>query len=199
MSNTTIEKRFPADTSLEIKTFLNDTKVDSELYAYLMSMSYGSKEGQTVVYKENLPSQAVIGRDVLHKTRQTVINHLKYLKQEGYVIEEKDKYILPKMENIYFIIPLDTLEYLLNTVKESVIKTYIYLGQRWKWKGSEYEFTLEEIGEHIGKKINNHQRVYKELNDILHCLKNEGLIDYCEYYNGQSKKKKLKAFNLKTK
>lgn len=39
------EKRFPSDTTMENKTFLNDPRVDSELYAYLMSMSYGSEEG----------------------------------------------------------------------------------------------------------------------------------------------------------
>jgi hypothetical protein len=29
------EKRFPADTALDHLTFLNDKKIDSELYAYL--------------------------------------------------------------------------------------------------------------------------------------------------------------------
>lgn len=32
-----IQKHFPADTTLEIKTFLNDSKVDAELYGYLLS------------------------------------------------------------------------------------------------------------------------------------------------------------------
>lgn len=33
------KKRFPADTKLDILTFLNDKKVNGELYAYLQSLS----------------------------------------------------------------------------------------------------------------------------------------------------------------
>jgi predicted transcriptional regulator len=43
------------------------------------------------------------------KSPKTLRNHLNYLIEKGYVIEEKDKYILPEMENIYFLIPLKTL------------------------------------------------------------------------------------------
>lgn len=34
-----IEKRFPADTTLTSLTFLNDKKIDGELYALFQSMS----------------------------------------------------------------------------------------------------------------------------------------------------------------
>lgn len=37
----TINKSFPANKELNIKTFLNDPKIDSELYAYLLSLSKG--------------------------------------------------------------------------------------------------------------------------------------------------------------
>ena len=55
-----IEKRFPADTRMEkegqkIKTFLNDSKVDAELYAYLLSHSRPIK-GETRVYKAAIPT-----------------------------------------------------------------------------------------------------------------------------------------------
>lgn len=57
-NNMNNKKHFPADTSLDYETFLNDSKVDGELYAYLLSQSYGDKKsGETVVYKANLPSQ----------------------------------------------------------------------------------------------------------------------------------------------
>ena len=37
------QKRIPADTSLEILTFLNDKNIDGELYAYMQSLSYPVK------------------------------------------------------------------------------------------------------------------------------------------------------------
>lgn len=123
-------KHFPADTSLEYKTFLNDPKMDGELYNYLLSMSYGEREtGLTVVYKNNLPSQEKIG-NILRLSRRTVINHLNYLKEQGYVIDdvENKKYILPQVEKMFFKVPQETITFLRDTVKDPVVKTYIYLG-----------------------------------------------------------------------
>jgi len=34
-----IEKHFPADTSMEVSTFLNNKNIDGRLYAYLQSKS----------------------------------------------------------------------------------------------------------------------------------------------------------------
>ena len=53
------EKRFPADTTLEIKTFLNNPHIDGELYALLMAYSIGENK-ETRVYKSDLPSQSKI-------------------------------------------------------------------------------------------------------------------------------------------
>ena len=49
----TVSKRFPADTTLEELTFLNDKKLDAELYAYLQMNSYPAG-GETVVFKRDL-------------------------------------------------------------------------------------------------------------------------------------------------
>lgn len=119
-------KHFPADTSMDYKTFLNDNKIDGELYAYLLSMSYG-EDKQTVVYKENLPTREQLSK-ILKISRKTLYTHLEYLKEKGYIIEESKKYIIPKVEKMYFKIPQETIDFLRNVVKEPVIKTYIYLG-----------------------------------------------------------------------
>jgi hypothetical protein len=37
---------------------------------------------------------------------------------------------------MYFKMEVDTIRFLNNTVKEPVYKAYIYLGQRWNYKGS---------------------------------------------------------------
>lgn len=52
---TNIEKRFPSNTTLEELTFLNDKKVDGDLYAYLLSKARGVDK-ETRVYKSSLPS-----------------------------------------------------------------------------------------------------------------------------------------------
>lgn len=80
------------------------------------------------MYKQNLPSLENIGKAVLHKSKSTVIRHLNFLRDAGYVVDEGEYYILPKVETSYFIIPFDTLKYLLDTVRSNVIKAYIYLG-----------------------------------------------------------------------
>lgn len=91
------------------------------------------------------------------------------------------------MENIYFLIPLKTLKYLNDNCKEHVIKIYVYLGQRYKWaleKGIMYEFTLEELGNHIGIKVKNNSRGYEVINNALELLSNSGLIDYVSFFDG---------------
>ena len=44
-----IKKRFPADTSLEYTTFLNDKKVNAELYALLQTYSRPDSEERTII------------------------------------------------------------------------------------------------------------------------------------------------------
>lgn len=102
------------------------------------------------------------------------------------------------MENIYFLIPLKTLQYLNDNCKEHVIKIYVYLGQRYKWtleKGKNYEFTLEELGNHIGIKVKNNSRGYEIINNALELLYNSGLINYCSYFDGIMQKKKMISFS----
>lgn len=169
------------------------------LYAYLLENSFGI-DHQTVIFKKDLPKQAELATIIGVKSRNTVRTHMNYLIEQEYIYEEEDKYIINrKKEKMYFKMEVDTIRFLNNTVKEPVYKAYIYLGQRWNYKGSSYEFTLEELGQHIGKKPNNNSVVYQELNDILLCLKNNGLIDYCSYYDGKMKKMRLTEFNTKVK
>ena len=197
-------KRFPADTTLASQTFLNDKKINGELYAFLQSLSVyevidkGSNQFYTYVLKSSMPTQADICDILGIKSPKTLRNHLAYLIEQKYVIEKKDRYELPEMEDIYFLIPLTTIQYLKDNCKEHVFKIYIYLGQRYKWalaNGKMYEFTLEELGEHIGVKVKNSSRGYEIINHALELLYNSGLIEYVSFFNGQSQKKKLKGFS----
>ena len=206
------QKRFPADTSLDFTTFLNDKKVNGELYALLQGCSEYTVIDktlnlyQTFVPKSKMPTQAFMCNKLGIKSPKTLREHLKYLIDQGYIIPggtgEDDKnisYYLPEMENIYFLIPTETLQYLNNNCREHVFKIYIYLGQRYKMAlnmGKQYEFTLEELGTHIGIGIKNHAKQYNMVNNALELLFNSGLIEYVSFFDGTMQKKKLVKFSF---
>ena len=112
------QKRFPANVDMNILTFLNNKKINGELYAYLQSLSeYDVINKQyniykTYVLKKWLPIQSKMCQMLGIKSPKTLKTHLNYLIEQGYIIEEEDRYILPEMENIYFLIPLHTLRYI---------------------------------------------------------------------------------------
>ena len=198
------QKRFPADTTLNELTFLNDKKINGELYALLQGMSSyelidkDKNKFLTYVEKSQLPKQSVICQMLGIKSPKTLRSHLNYLIEHAYLQDCQDKYILPEAESIYFLIPLKTLKYLNDNCKEHVIKIYVYLGQKYKWavkNGILYEFTLEELGNHVGIKIKNNSRGYETINNALELLSNSGLIDYVSFFNGQVQKKKLIKFS----
>lgn len=198
-------KRFPANITLKFDTFLNDKKIDGELYALFQGLSkYDVIDKEKNVYcayvsKQNLPNQSQICKIIGMSSPKTYRAHLNYLIEKGYIVDSGDKYVLPETEDIYFLIPLSTLQYLNDNCKDHVIKIYVYLGQRYKYaikEGHSYEFTLEELGTHTGLKVKNNSRGYEILNNALELLHNSGLIDYISYFDGQMQKKKLTMFSL---
>lgn len=192
------EKRFPADVRKQeelkklnkeiVKTFLNDKKVDGELYAYFQSISTPfplDKENniyETRVYKNDIPTVAEIIKNLNYSSRTTYYNHLKYLIEEGFIIDNEDWYTLDNKEDFYLMIPLEALRTLLVGVSEYTIKTYIYLGTMWKWKGQNFIFSFKDIAEHIGIKINNHSKRYDDIKRVLLVLQKLELIDYEDYF-----------------
>lgn len=185
-------KHFPADTSLEYDTFLNDKKMDGELYNYLLSCSYG-EDGQTVVYKSNLLTYEKIA-EKLGVSKRTIINHMGYFKEKGYIIDDKPnkKYILPKVEKMYFKVPQETTQFLRDTVKDPVVKTYIYLGQRNSYKPGQYVFTVKEICEHLSL---SYERNYKTIKNYLVALSKFELIEYVEFFDNVVPRMRLLKVN----
>lgn len=140
-----------------------------------------------------MPSQSkLVGKDGVlpYSSPKTYRAHLKYLIDTGYVIEESDKYILPNIEDIYLLLPLDTLRFIVDTVTESVIKIYIYLGQRYKYKKN-YVFTQEEIAQHLGVKLDGKPATRSKIKNGLIALQNHGLIEYETFYDGKSHRHRL--------
>lgn len=203
-------KHFLADTRMQndkgqpVTTFLNDNKVDELLYGLLMRWSVAQKnekgEFETRVYKKIFPTQQKFASLIGVKSVNTYKAHLNYLVSNGYLIDKGTYYVIDTYkESCFFPIVEETLAFFQDTLKERVLKTYIYLGQRWKFKGNEYKFTLEELGKHIGKAPNGHSDIYTELNNILLVLKNNGLIDYCRFFDGKQKWIRLTAFSFEQK
>lgn len=67
------------------------------------------------------------------KSPKTLREHLQALDNAGYIKKNTDKslniaYFLPEMEDIYFLIPLETNKYLSDNCRAHVFKIYIYLG-----------------------------------------------------------------------
>ena len=199
-----IEKHFPADTSMEILTFLNNKNIDGRLYAYLQSKSMpimiekdGIKNYETRVDKFEIGSQSDFCKAVKIKSTKTLRKYLNILINTGYVQDMGQYYLLPKKETIFFKIPLETLRFIQNTIKGDVIKIYIYLGQRYKYasiNNFKYSFTLKEIAEHLGLSVNSqNSRVF--IKDGLDALMNNGLIEFVSYYEGRIPKLRLINFS----
>ena len=73
-----IKKRFPATTELNSLTFLNDKKVDGDLYASFQSLSKYENE-KTYVLKKDLPKQIDICEILGIKSPKNYRTHLLYL------------------------------------------------------------------------------------------------------------------------
>lgn len=172
----TVNKYFPADISLDYATFLNDPKANGKLYGFLST--YAVKEnGEMVIHKKDLPTQAAIGKK-LKVARSTIINHLNYLEKQGFLINDSvnGRYVLPLKEGMYFRVPSDTTRFLLGVAQDNVIKTYVYLGQRYIRAPENQNFTIEEICDYLKIKPNNSNEAI--VNNYLITLSAFGLIDY---------------------
>lgn len=90
--------------------------------------------------------------------------------------------ITTRDETAFLMLPLETVNYLRYNVRPHVVKIYVYLMQRYRFKqavaqGEPYIFTYKEVAEHTG--LNPYS---KSTNDkikyALQLLENSGLIEY---------------------
>lgn len=181
--------------------FMKDKKVNDNIYGYLQTISYINDDKERFVYKNDVSPTKIQRyfeeREDVKISLSTIKRNLTLFKSdklklmvEGkttYKGKEYDVFYLPQMNDEPFkLIPLETLKYLVDTSNGNVIKTYVYLLNKYGWK-SDYEFTKGELIENIGfnpqstskgkGKVN-----YEMMDNILLCLKNNGLIDWVEYY-----------------
>lgn len=172
-----------------------DKKTNDILYGYLQTITYLDKNRERYVIQNDLDNQLHIIKDLMDlKTNKTVKAHLKHLIEVGLVVKGTTKdlkgndidclYLPTKEHNIFKLIPLETLEYLIFTKNKFSIKIYVYLLNKYQWKNGEnktYEFSKKELLRAVGWK-GTHQREYDIINNILLDLSNSGLISYFEGY-----------------
>ena len=164
-------------------------KINDILYGYLQIKSTLNVKTNVRYIKKSDVNFAEIERDLkgVYKSR-TLANNLKNLIYYGFIGEDtmfdtygnKIKvYTFPyDVNDIYKLIPLDTLIFLVDTATPSVIATYAYLLNKWEWK-HQYIFTEAELIKNcLGIKSATHSRDYERINNVLLCLHLLGLIDF---------------------
>lgn len=182
--------------------FMKDKKVYANVWGYLQTISYLSKDKQRFVYKSTFTLKDMhetIARKEGGRTTpslSTVKNVWNLYKELGYVKEDKlldlhneevEVYILSQDFARFQPIPLETLSFLVNVSNSNVIKVYAYLLNKYKYKQQTkdmYTFTLKELLFAIGYSYKYENT--KMMNDILQMLNALKLIDYkIEYYKAE--------------
>lgn len=170
-----IKEFFPAGLSMKEKTFLNDDKVNANLYGYLQIKSEINPKEEVIVKKYNLPTQAEICRSLGIKSPKTLRAHLNYLIQTGYVEDREDEYYLPTQESIIRI-PSRIILKLIN--EKHLLKVYIYLALKWQYFQKTCHFTLTEIEQNLGIYSSNCSNTNTIIKSNLEKLREYKIIDY---------------------
>ena len=201
MDNEEQKRRIPLD-----KKFMTK-KINDILYGYLQVKSTLNTETNTRYIKKDDVNFTEIEEDLKYTfKRRTLVNHLSNLINYGFIGESEmidtygesmKVYTFPyNTDSIYKLIPIETLRYLVDTANPSVVSIYVYLLNKWEWKGNKYIFTEAELIENcLGVTSTSNSRDYIRVNNVLTCLVNNGLIEYKKVYSKKNgvpvKKKKL--------
>lgn len=201
MNNEEQKRRIPLD-----KKFMTK-KINDILYGYLQVKStLNTKTNMRYIKKDDV-NFTEIEEDLKYTfKRRTLVNHLSNLINYGFIGESEmidtygesmKVYTFPyNTDSIYKLIPIETLRYLVDTANPSVVSIYVYLLNKWEWKGNKYIFTEAELIKNcLGVTSTSNSRDYIRVNNVLTCLVNNGLIEYKKVYSKKNgvpvKKKKL--------
>lgn len=170
---------------------------DDIIYIYMRCLSTirVKNENEWVEYlsKKKFIAQKGFLAKLLNCTTKTVENKLKKLIFLGLVKEKVESFWDVdgnETQHTIYIFPYDEdgsfkwvnkklLEYLVYTRNSQGVRIFLYLYNKFAWKGSEYVFTVEEI-----KKALGYAETTKSADSLiratLESLKAEGLIDFEE-------------------
>lgn len=200
-------KKYPADTTLDRPTFLNDKKIDGDLYTVLLDLADFKFIDERLdivpeIYlsKKKMPTKKALATTLGIKSTATITTKLNYLIEKHYLVQDEDPesdvlyYFDFSLEKSFLKVPNETITFLKDNCQKHVTKIYIYLMQKFKFaktKGKPYIFSTKEIGTHIGISVEHYSEGYRKINNALELLINNGLISITEVFVGQTVLKRL--------
>ena len=186
--------------------FMNLT-VDDIIFGYIQHLAtYIPEKKILYVTEKEIAAHKQILAVQIEKTVKTVTNRINKLIENKLIV--RDQLEINGQKQPVFIIPQNTIGkykiaqddviwWIVSTRKLHTVKVYIYLLNKYDWKkelGAEmYNFTIGEMGKVIGYSESSisQGKVTSLINSLLISLKNEGIIDYEDYFDGKSPRKRL--------
>ena len=173
--------------------FMKDKMISDLLYSMLQSYSNWNKEENHRYIPKKIIKKSKWAK-ALGISRPTLDKRIGKLLEKEYLIDKEDYYILPNKGEYYFLVPVETLNYLINTANHNVIKIYCHLGLLYKFYGDKAYYTQSRLLEVIGydkTDKNNH----KTIKHILTSLKLNGLLVSTSENEGIITKERILAVN----
>ena len=172
---------------------MKDKMISDLLYSMLQSYSNWNKEENHRYIPKKIIKKSKWAK-ALGISRPTLDKRIGKLLEKEYLIDKEDYYILPNKGEYYFLVPVETLNYLINTANHNVIKIYCNLGLLYKFYGDKAYYTQSKLLEVIGydkTDKNNH----KTIKHILTSLKLNGLLVSVSENEGIITKERILAVN----
>lgn len=173
--------------------FMKDKMISDLLYSMLQSYSNWNKEENHRYILKKIIKKSKWAK-ALGVSRPTLDKRIGKLLEKEYLIDKEEYYILPNKGEYYFLVPVETLNYLINTANHNVIKIYCHLGLLYKFYGDKAYYTQSKLLEVIGydkTDKNNH----KTIKHILTSLKLNGLLISTSENEGIITKERILAVN----
>lgn len=185
-------KRIPLD-----DIFITDKKVSDLVYGKFQLESKFTEKGESRVMDKVCLKKSEWAKE-LEMSRPTLDTKIKYLKKVKLILDKGEVFEIPEFGKKYFLIPDETLRFLVNTSNADVIKVYTHLGGLWKQCSDTASFTQNQLLSLLGYATNKPTN-HKKIADILLTLKNNGLLAWEERRVGVNSVQFITKFSDKVK
>lgn len=176
--------------------FLSDKKMNDIIYGFLLSNSFPTEDnrrycnkadvtaGKMIKYFKEQHLDSPISERTIRDLFKLFINI--DLLEEGQ-LDKQRVYFLPYLDGtegkVYVKIKTDTLQFLVDTANNNVIKVYAHLKMMMEIHKSKkykelFRFSKASLLDVIGYKTQNYYRNYEMIENILDSLQNNGLIKF---------------------
>lgn len=169
-------------------------KLDDLVYGWFQVNSFSKEEGKDkhitlspkARIEEQKPWQFIYSWLDNTKGRRKFNNEIKKLKQSGFlketiymkgIIEIECYELTYQYDEMYYLIPVNILEYLIHKQSMNTIRIYCYLMFKYQ-KNPRYIFTQKEIIKNVfNQKSTTHAELNAMIADTLYELEDEGFIE----------------------